>query len=443
MIALALGACTTQRQATSYVNDDVYNDVPKKAPVAHAPAQAGNDGAQVVTSPDKVLGQLPASAAGEDVNDYSYSDRIKRFSNNDTTKGYFDDSFGNGSSPVDRDNSPDLNFYLGNGGYFGPSWSIGWGYPYSSWWDYRMGWGYPYYYHGYYSWYNPWYSSWYDPWYYNRWNDPYYCCGCYYTSNQEPWNNFQNSGYYYGSRRSLFRSDGGGNTVSRIAGTSSDDPRLRTVRTGPSRTSVSSSAVRSVPGDQEKYRYSRPSGIRQANFTRSAPESGRSSITQSTVRQPAPRYTRPGSVNTRTPQGTTQSYTSPVYRQPKSSQEYLAPRSQSPGTTRQDVRSTETRTGSGISNPSRNGNNRSYPAPPRSSDNYSTPRSGGSNSYSAPSRSTQRESYTPPARSNESRSYTTPSNSGNSSYTAPSRSSGTSSSPSNNNNSSGSSGRRR
>ncbi len=420
MIALVLGACTSQRQATTYVNDDVYNDGPRKTTAVNAPSQSGG-GAQVITAPDQAQVQSPPSATQEDLNDYSYANRIKRFNSTDTTKGYFDDSYNGGSTAENNAGSgPDVNFYMGYGGYFGPSFSYSWGYPSSYLWDSYWGWGYPYYYRPYSwysSWYNPWYSPWYDPWY-SPWNDPWYCHTCC-SSYGEPWA-YNHGSTYYGTRRSLFRTDGGGSSTGRTSVNPSENP-LRRSQPGSLSRSGDTRNVRSVPAGQENYRYTRPAGTRQVNFSRTKPGSMRQDLTQSGNRQPAPRYTRPENLNNQRTSPGSQSYSSPVYRQPKSSQEYLAPRSQNPGATRSSVGTGETRTNPGFSTP-RSGNTRSYSTPSRSGNNsYSTPRSGGNNSYTPPSRSTQHD-YTPPTRSNENRSYSTPSNSGNNnSYSAPSR----------------------
>ncbi len=174
-IALTISACTSQKHATSYVNDDVYNSSTQTSQTPSAPAPATTQGVQVITSPDKAKTQKPASSTlEEDYNDYSYSTRINRFSNKDTTVGYFDNSLSGSSAGVNQgSNDPDVNVYLGYGsgygGYYAPSFSFGMGYPYGGW-DY--GWGYPYYggYYGY-GWGYPYYG-WYDPWY-----SP--CCYCY------------------------------------------------------------------------------------------------------------------------------------------------------------------------------------------------------------------------------------------------------------------------
>jgi hypothetical protein len=210
IIALTISACTSQKHATSYVDDDVYNSSAQPAQTVTTPSPSANQGAQVVTSPDKASAQKPVSSTFEDdYNDYSYSNRINRFSNKDTTIGYFNDpNAGSASVGNQGANDANVNIYLGySSGYdsfYGPSYSfgMGWGYPYSNWgWDY--GWGYPYY-GGYYGWGFPYYYGGYSPWY-----DPWYnpCCYCYgYNDWYAPYNS---TDYYYGSRKSLYRTDGG------------------------------------------------------------------------------------------------------------------------------------------------------------------------------------------------------------------------------------------
>ena len=92
IITLPISACSTQKQATSYVNDDVYNSS-RQEPSPTTPNSSLNQGAQVVTSPDNTKAQKTGSSTFEDdYNDYSYSSRINRFNNKDTTIGYFNDS---------------------------------------------------------------------------------------------------------------------------------------------------------------------------------------------------------------------------------------------------------------------------------------------------------------------------------------------------------------
>jgi hypothetical protein len=444
IISLAISACTTQKQATSFVNDDVYNSSSKQEQQRPATTQQSNAGAQIITSPDNTTVQKPASSTFEDdYNDYSYSSRIDRFNSKDTTRGYFDDSY-SGSSSKDNigSNDPNVNVYLGVGagfgGYYGSSISfgMGWGYPYSNWgWDY--GWGYPYsgwgwnygwgypYYGGYNTWYNPWYNPCcycygYNDWYYGGY-PPYYA-----------------SNTYYGSRKSLYRTDGGENTLNsrnsaNLSGGTVNSNSRNAVIPAYSRNSVDPSSRniqpsgRSVAASKEQYRYTRSANNKQPNYQRSTAQNQGTPRSQ----QRAPRYVRPENISNAQRSGSAQSYSSPAYRQPKSSQEYLTPRSQNPGASRIDNQNTGNR-----SNPGTFGTGtRQYTSPSNENRKYTTPvRSGSSgnynptrtnSNYTAPTRSGSSGSHTAPVRSGSSGSYSAPSNSsGSGSYSAPSRSGG-------------------
>jgi len=405
LTALAIVSCNSQKKATTYVDDDVYlsSSPPAKVVVAPAPHPAAQ-GEQIVVSPDEAKAQKPASSTlEEDYNDYSYADRINRFNNKDTTVGYFEQS-SSGSSGSYGNNGPDVNLYFGAGygygGYYGPSYSfgMGWGYPYWGW-DYGWGypyWGYPYYgypYYGYYPWYDP----------------CFYCCGYY------DYYPYYSTGTYYGSRTTLARSSGGGSapTVRSASDISSDAMNRSTGQSVTSTRTALDGTSRNVQPSQEKYRYTRPSGERTAINQRTSAQATPRSQDKINRQQPAPKYVRPETVSPAKRSGSAQSYSSPVYRQPKSSQEYLAPRSQNSGTGRSGNVNVSPRAGSSgsvtrqgaspayerISTPVRSGS-REYSAPKSSSPSYSTPsRSGSSGSYSAPARSGSSGSYSAPSRS--------------------------------------------
>ena len=465
IIALAMSACTSQKQATSYVNDDVYGSPTRYEQTATAPATATTQGAQVITAPDKAKVQKPASSTLEqDYSDYSYTNRINRFSNKDTTVGYFDDAYT--QSTTTTSSEPNVNIYLGAGtgygGYYGSSFGFGWGYPYSSW-GMDYGWGYPYYggYYGFgypYYGYNSWYSPYYDPWY-----SP--CCYCYGYNDYYP--PYYNTNMYYGSRTSLYRTDGGmlnarssavnGNNAynARNAGNAGNERNAggAYTRTGqgdvtPSPRTTGQSSVRSTPANQEKYRYTRPATQGQSGYQRTTKQNPGQVQNQVTRQQPTPRYIRPENAGAVQRTGSAQSYSSPVYRQPKSSQEYLAPRSQNPGTTRGSGQATETRTGSSVGATRQSGDQgsgrRTYTPPTRSgSSGYSTP-TRTTQEYSAPTRSGNSGSYSAPTRSGSSGTYSAPSNSNSGgSYSAPARSGGNSGGSSGGSGSSSGGGRRR
>ena len=175
-----------------------------------------------------------------------------------------------------------------------------------------------------------------------------------------------------------------------------------------------------IPSGQERYRYTRPTNGQTSQYVR---PSG-----QSTQRdRPQPRYTRPENNVPQTRSSEMQNYSSPAYRQPKSSQEYIAPRGQS---TRPSYNNNSNSSGRNYT-PSQ-GNERRNTSPSYNNSNsnrqYTPPSNSGNRNYSTPSRSNSTPSYSTPSRS-------APSNSS-PSYSSPSRSSG----GNNSGNSSGSSG---
>jgi len=430
LITLALSACTSQKQATSYVNDDVY--ISSSKPKNSVPSTSSNQqGAQVVTTPDKSTAKKPASSTFEDdYNDYSYSSRIDRFNSKDTTKGYFDQSYTGGDNSDQSSGGSNVSIYLGagfGGGFYGPSfyYGMGWGSPYSYWgYGYGYGWGYPYY--GYYDpWYYPWYRPWYNPWYYP-------CCYCYgYNDYYTP---YYSTNTYYGSRKSLYRADGGStspnardasggsaNTMNRSGSQAVAPTYSRSLNQPSARTTTPSErstvqTPQSTPVSQEKYRYTRPAAERSSGYQRTTTqETGRTSG-EASRQQPAPRYIRPENESAGQRSGSAQSYSSPVYRQPKSSQEYLAPRTQSPVSTRSTTQSVDSRSGN---NNTGNSGSRQYASPGNTTRTYSNPSRSGSSGYQAPR---SNSTYQAPARTNNNESYSSPSRSGGGSYSTPSNS---------------------
>jgi hypothetical protein len=423
LVLLSLGACTAQKQSTSHVNDEVYEN-PSRGELMAAKintADLTGQGTEVITAPDKSTVSKPGSSTWQDdYNDYSYSDRIQRFNNTDTTKGYFDQQTSGGGAS-NQSNSPTINLSLGFGvgyGYYGPSFGIGWGYPYSGW-DMYMGWGYPYYGWGYpyYGWGYPYYYGYpYNPyWYYPPCYD-YYCYG---TSSP------YTSGTYYGSRRSLYRTDGGSAPLnSRVAGSQNQSPNDRMQAPPNYSRSVTSggSALATNPAPraatQEKYRYTRPDRIQQAPNQRTTGNNIRNEGTGQRV-QPTPRYIRPENVSAQRSENA-QSYSSPVYRQPKTSQEYLAPRTQTATSGRSSENNTSVRSHNNYASPVRSAAREGVNSIRRSDGNnnsYSTPqRSSGNNSYSAPTRSSSSGSsggsYSAPSRSGSGSSGSSPSSGG-------------------------------
>lgn len=471
IIALALSACSTQKQSTAYVQDDVYNPGTNKPSAPRSKyTEPKTSGTQIVTSPDVSTAKTPASSSlADDYNDYS--SRINRFNNKDTTVGYFDESLA-GSTNSSGGSSPNVNIYLGAGmgfgGYYGGGFSfgMGWGYPYYGWgydpfWSYPYyGWGYPYYGYGwgypYYGWYNPWYNP---------------CCYCYGYGYYEGYP-YVTTGSYYGTRTPLYTSSGepynrnARSTTGEVKAVTtqnartSQNPAYSRVSTGAENRTTA--VQRSESAKDQRYHYNGgTTASRQSTYQRSASQGQ----AQTTRQQPSPKYIKPelgnqgsaarqqnvsGQRNT----GTTQSYASPAYRQPKSSREYLAPRTQ-------NTTSASRESGTVRSNPaSSSGQSRQYATPTTTQRTYTVPTRNESSRFSSPSRtypsssspsrSGSNNSYTTPSRSSGSYSvpssggsYSAPSNSG--SYSAPSRSGGGGggSAPSGGGSSGGGGGRRR
>lgn len=437
LIGLTLAACTTQKQTASLPNDEVYGTPSTSARYTLSEPVAGT---QVVTAPDNAVSTKPASSTWQDdYNDYSYSSRIKRFSNADTTKGYYDEQYTGEGGGSDYSNSPNVNIYLGYGAgydwFYGPSFSFGWGYPYSRWgWGYDYYWGWPSY-----SWWGYPYYRWGYPYYYgyNPWNYPCGYCPPYYYD-WYAWNYpVVYSNTYYGPRNSLFRSDIGTTPPNnRVAGSNQyvQPANDRVQGTPPNDRSLTPSG-RENPNQapfnravaQEKYRYNRSAKTDTPPHTRTLHDGSRTKPGSAERSQSSPRYVRPENAAAQR-SSATQNYNSPVYRQPKTSQEYLAPRSQpqqnqryaSPGQNERSSGNSYTTPSRSsepqrrITTPGRSEPVRTSPTPTRSA---SPSFNRGSNS--SPQRSTPSPSYSAPSRS-----------SGNSggSYSAPSRSSGSGSS---------------
>jgi len=459
---LFLGSCKTQQKATTSSPDDVYY----QPSMAQDYAKPAPNSPQVVTSPDTTRAGNPASSTlAEDLNDYSYAARVKRFNNPTPGSGYYDDTYTNPANydtTYQESSSPNVNVYVGAGfGAYGGSsmmFGFGTGYGYDPWgWGYS--WGYPYYGYGY----SPYY--WYDPWYYPYpyWNSyGYGYWNGYYNGYYDGYYGYPygGGGYYgwdypypthYGRRTNP---TGGGEGVGARPGTQQPSPATtlnpRTVpgsQTGAStnltrgytRTEPTGqiTAVRTetkpnpVPATQQRYKYTRPSSEKQGSYQRQSTGYKRQN------EQAAPRYVRPeqsqASPSTRSA-GTTRNYSSPAYRQPKSSQEYLSPRTQAPETDRQGAQqgyktnSTRTAQPAGVNRTTPSGT-REYSSPQRGNTSPGRSVSPGSSHPSGTSSPQRSGSYTPSSRSSSGSSYSAPSRSGSSggSYSSPSRSSGGSS----------------
>jgi hypothetical protein len=391
--------------------------------------------------------KLPNSATSyDDYNDYAYSARVKRFHNAEKDASYFNETYTDPSnydtSVPSGSDSPDVNVYLGAGigSFYGPSFSFGIGWGCNPWyWDF--GWGYPFYpswYWNYYWWpympyWNP-YGYWNGYWtgYWTGYWDGYYG----YPYGWNTWD-YPYVNTYYGRRRPITSPGGIGvnqRSISeqttthpernqRIINPERNDrsipPNTLSARTLSNTPDAERKTVNRVipPPSQQRYQYTRSTDRGESVRTRTSSE-----IAQKQQPQP-PKYVKP-EVNRSTPTQTrTQTYSSPVYKQPKSSQEYLSPRSRAipQGAPQQ------TRTG-----PPEQINRQVQPLPRQSTNqqNSSTPRQ-----YSVPNRTnTNSKSYSTPGRSynipnsspSRSGSSAAPSRSSGNSYSAPSRSSGNS-----------------
>lgn len=436
IIATFLFGCKSQQKTTGYTYDDVYSTRSDHSKITSKPKIQNEDlsGSHPIVSPDSSSTITATSAASnQDYSNNSYAARIKRFNGNNSGLNYSNE-YSTGSSDSTSSSggsSPDVNIYFGNSwgsSFWGPSYSFGFGY---GWGDY--GFGYPYSWYYPYSWGYPYYS--YYPYWY--WDYPYWGgCGYGHHNGDWNWNNGNHRDYYYGQRRVLSTPDGGRNSRTSTTGTKSELGQVKNTRTvDPGVVNRSSDQTRSgrtdinrVPPDKQRYRYTRSSTQENTRVVRNNQDKRTRSDRNYVQRQePAPRYTRPGNQQQAT-RSDAQTYSSPAYRQPKSSQEYINPRTQQGRPTgvkensnRNSNNSTPTPSGRRYSSPSNTGGNSRI---------YSNP-SGGSRSYSTPSRS-----YSSPGNSSPSRSSSP-------SYSAPSRSNSSPSNSGGNSGNSGGSGRRR
>jgi hypothetical protein len=476
ILGIFLASCKTQQKTTGVNNDDVYYQ-PSASQDYSKPA--ANSPEYINTTADSA-GKTPKSASvSDDYSDYSYSARMKRFNEPEKNAGYFDpvytdpgnyDTTNAQQAQAGSSGDPNVSLYFGAGyGGYAPyssfGFSYGWGYDPWGW-----GYGYPYSY-----WYSP--TYWWDPFYFGYCGYPYYYP---YYSYGGYWDGYYNGywdGYYgypyggygtypyetYYGRRTTSGSGGGPTTryhtdyaseFNRVAPATSErttetqggvktltnqggtktiegQTSTRTIATtGATATRVepsnitstrtnpgasSTPGVRTMPNSQQQYRYTRPSSERQTPAQRQNSQYDRQK------QQAPPRYSRPGTQPNNTPavRSNPQNYSSPAYRQPKSSQEYLSPRTQPSTTTRQD--------GQPSGNPTYNrpANTREYSTPQRQNVNpgstptrTSTPQKQNSNYNSTPK-------STAPAQRSGGGSYSAPQrSSGGGSYSAPSRSGG-------------------
>jgi len=439
LIATVMFGCKSQQKTTGYTYDDVYSTKSDHSRINSKPKIQNEDlsGSQTTVTTDSSSVNSSA-AAGQDYSNNSYSARIKRFNEKNPGLTYNSEYYsGTSDSTSSGGSSPDVNLYFGNSwgsSLWGPSFSFGYGYgwgdccfcyPYS--WYYPYGWYYPY------SWGYP-YG--YYPYSYYNWDYPYWGGGYDHHHGDWNWNNGHFRDHYYGQRRTLSTPDGGRNSRTTAETNTNRTGEVKNTRTiDPGSVTRSSDQTRSgrtvvnqVPPDKRRYSYDRSRTLQNTRVIKNTRDNGtRSDRTYVQRQTPTPRYIRPGNQQQAT-RSDAQTYSSPSYRQPKSSQEYINPRSQQGRPT--GVNGNSNRTGN-YTTPSPAG--RRYTSPSNTGGNsriYSNP-SGGNRSYGSPSRS-----YSSPGNSSPSRSSSP-------SYSSPSRSSSSPSNSGGNSGSSGGSGRRR
>lgn len=400
LIATFFFGCKTQQKSTGYTYDDVYSNGSDPAKVTSKPKIQNKDistsSTVAVTDTSSVKAKAAASSP-IDYSDNSYSARIKRFNDKNPGLDYSSEYYTKSTDSTSSGGSPNVNLYLGStwgSPFWDPYYSFGWGY---GWGDFGFGFGYPYY------WGYPYYG-------YSYWGYPYWGGGWGWHHHYWDWN-YNNNNYY--GQRTVPSPNGGQNARA----TSNND--LKTTPTKNSRTSnpgnishptdqtTSGRAnVNRISPDQQHYSYVRSNTKGNAGSTRNIQynQTG-SSRTYIQHQQPAPRYVRPGS-QPQTGRPNAQVYSSPAYRQPKSSREYINPQPQ------------QNRSGGVGEASGRNGNYSN----PNSGRRYSSPAYTGGNSrvYSNPSGSSR--FYNTPSRSYSSGGYGSPRSSG-SGFSAPSHSS--------------------
>jgi hypothetical protein len=379
LIATFFLGCKTQQKSTGYSYDDVYSSGSKPAMVASTGKIQNTDlsaSPSVASADTSSLKSKTAAKSQVDYSDNSYSARIKRFNGKNPGLDYSSEYY---TKPTDSTSSsggssPDVNLFVGS------SWDSPFCDPYSSfglgfgWGDFGFGYGYPYY------WGSPYFSS-----YYGYWGNPYW--------GGEGWHHhywdwgFNNR--YYGQR-----------TVTSRGGATARATAITTNKTIPGRTNINP-----VSPDKQRYNYVRSTSQGNTRTARNIQDNkAGSSRTYVQHQQPSPRYVRPGS-QTQMGRTNAQAYSSPAYRQPKSSQEYINPHPQ------------QGRPASASENYGRTGNYNN----PNSGRRYSSPTYNGGNSrvYSNPSGSSR--FYNTPSRSYSSGGYGSSRSSG-SGYSSPSHS---------------------
>ncbi len=352
--------------------------------------------------------------------DSEYAQRIRRFNSGSTSSFGYYDGYYTGCFDCSR------NYFSMSYGYpYGMGMSMGFGYPYyNSYWSYYD----PFFYD---SWYNPWYSY-RNPWRYNYWGYGSYWSGYRYGYMHGFWDGYYYGDYYdypyyskmpgnylYGHRSSI----GGSSTVPQGAprGSRSDQKQGASIGTGRAindgTSSVAPATARgSVRAGDANTSQPQTQAVNRAPRPDASQRQAAQATTQEKLNEYRQRYNRPGTPAARTQQyERPRTYTSPSVRQPKSSNEYVRPQSEtrsSTGTSARTVRESNRAPAQGSS-----GTVRSQ-TPVRSSGTTSPSRS-----YSQPSRSST-PAYSPSRSSSSYQSSGTSSSSGSSRGSSSSSSSG-------------------
>ncbi|MGA3012677.1 MAG: hypothetical protein ABSD71_01450 [Bacteroidales bacterium] len=408
LIVTIFSGCKTQQKATGYTYDDVYSNQSNSSKDASKSKIKSNDLAastQVVVADSSAKKAKVASSV--DYSSNSYATKIKMSNGNNAGQNYTTSSDSTTSS---GGSSPNVNLYLGDSWgspFWSPYYSFGLGF---GWGDFGFGWGYPYYY-------SPYSFYWdYPYWGYSNWGYPYWGGGWHHHHYWD-WNN----GNFYGQRTFASPNVGRNQRTASNFNATALSPAKNTRTINPRNVSNSVDQTRSgrsvitpVPPDKQRYSYSRNTAQDNARIRTTQINNSGSTRTYVQRREPTPRYSRPVAQEQMT-RSNTQAYSSPAYRQPKSSQEYINPRPQQSRTTTANENSNRNTSYSNqgaysrrYSSPSNNGgNSRVYSNPAGNSRFYSTP----SRSYSSPMHSSPSRSFGS-GYSAPSRSYSAPSHSG-------------------------------
>jgi hypothetical protein len=194
------------KQPASTLSEDVYKSSSStgdyqsyykgnESEVSQVPVGAGAEGNQQYSSEGN---------SSEDIYyDSDYESRIKRFNNEGSSLGYYDDYYTDGNACGCGNSNSNWSFSVGIGAGYGWGWSMGYGYgwPYYGWGYPYYGWGYPYYGGSYWAGYNNGYWNGYWDGYYGY---PGYGGGYY-----------PDYGYGYGSTYRPRNGRGGGSNVPR------------------------------------------------------------------------------------------------------------------------------------------------------------------------------------------------------------------------------------